>query len=301
MLTPREIIAEAWMITTTQKSLKRWGFFGSFFRLLLDIKLIAYQVYFAYALFIIHKEVGLFDDVSLAYNSLPVWAFVTLLISFGVLLFVEVFIPSLADGAIIGLAAKAHNKEKVSGGFILALYNFFPILAIHEIFVFSGLNLLVTAVSILLRYGSGLKIPLIIVATLLWIVSSILKFFSSFAEPGVVVQKMGIFESIGKSIKLIVSYARHVIFLVLLLLVITIRIAINGIVIILLPGIIFGIGLLLTHIVSPAISYSIAGIIGVVIVFAMAYFLAYLHVFKQTVWTITFMELSKQKELDKIG
>lgn len=301
MLSPREIIAQSWAITTHEKSLKRWGFFGSFFRLLLDIKLIAYQFYFGYAIFIVQREVGLFDDVIWLHAHVPMWAFVTITVAFCLLVFVEIFIPSFADGAIIGLAAKSYHKEPVTGGFILGMYNFFPIFAIHEIFVFSGLNLLVTAISILIRYGVGLKVPLIVVAILLWLISSILRFFASFAEPGVVVQKMGVFESIGKSIKLVVSYLRHIIFLLLLLMIISLRIFINIVIIVLLPGVVFSLGLVLTYVLTPAISYTIAGIVGFGMVLAAAYFFMYLHVFKQTVWTLTFIELSKLRELDKIG
>jgi hypothetical protein len=32
-----------------------------------------------------------------------------------------------------------------------------------------------------------------------------------------------------------------------------------------------------------------------------SYFFGYLHVFQHTVWTITFMELRKHKDLDVIG
>jgi len=301
MLTPREIIAQAWTITTTERALKRWGFFGTFFRLLLDIKLIAYQLYFLYAFVIAGKPVGLFDDVIWAFDHMPFWLFVTVVTTFLVLLFIEFFIPSFADGAIIGLGAKAHNREPVRGGFILAMYNFFPIFAVHEIFVFSGLNLLITASSILLRYGGGLAGFTIVVAVLLWLISSVLKFFASFAEPAIVVQKTGIFNAIARSIKLIFSYPSHVIFLILLLLIISIRVFINTVVAILIPGIVFGIGLTMTFFVNPVISFGISAFIGLILIFITAYFFTYLHVFKQTVWTIMYMELMKQKELDTIG
>ncbi|OGJ60539.1 hypothetical protein A3A67_01045 [Candidatus Peribacteria bacterium RIFCSPLOWO2_01_FULL_51_18] len=300
MLTPREIIAQAWTITTTERSLKRWGFVGSFFRLLLDIKLVAYQIYFSYAFMVAGKEVGLFDDIIWAYDRLPFGLFVTLFVGFILLLGVEFLLPSFTDGAIIGLGAKSHNKEEVKGGFVLGMYNFFPIFTVHEIFVFSGLNLLITAVSILLRYGSGLQGFLIVVAVSLWCVSGILKFFSNFAEPAIVIDKENVFMAIGKSMKLVISYLWHVIFLVMLMLIISIRIFINTVIAVLIPVAVFGIGIVLTYIFTPAVSYTIAGIVGLVLIFIAAYFFTYLHVFKQTVWTILYMELVKEKELDRI-
>ncbi len=300
MLTPREIIAEAWRITTTERTLRAWGFFRTIFALLLDLKLLGYQLYFIYAYFAGH-EVGLLDDWIILYDLVPMWAFVTILVAFIVLLIVELFVPSLGDGAIIGLAAKAYKKEKVEGGFILGLYNYFPILTLHEIFAFSGISIFITACSLILRYTEGLRWGLLVIATLLWIISSILRFFASFSEEGVVIQKLGVFEAAGRSIKLTVSYLSHVVFLALLMMVIGLRVVINVVVIIVLPAVLFGLGTLLTLFLAPSIAWTIIGIVGVVLVFFLAYGLTYLNVFKQTVWTIMFIEMNKQRDLDAIG
>ncbi len=300
MLTPREIIAQSWAVTTTEPSLKRWGFASAYFQILLDLKLLFYQIYFAYAYFS-NKEVGLFDDFIFGYNNLPTPLFITIVTAFIALVIIELFMPSLADGAIIGLTAKAHNKEKVQGGFVMALYNFFPILGVHEVFVFSSVPILISAISIILRYGAGLAPVLLVVAGIVWILSNIIKFFSSFTESGIVVEKLGIFESGAKSVKLIMSYMPHVVFLTLLLIVISIRIIINTIVIVVLPLVVIGIALLLTYFLNAFVSYTIAGIIGLILTFVIAYFFTYLHVFKQAVWTIMYMELIKEKDLDKIG
>ncbi len=300
MLTPREIIAEAWRITTTERTLRAWGFFRTIFALLLDLKLLGYQLYFIYA-YIAGHEVGLLDDWIILYDLVPMWAFVTILVAFILLLIVELFVPSLGDGAIIGLAAKAYKKEKVEGGFILGLYNYFPILTLHEIFAFSGISIFITACSLILRYTEGLRWGLLVIATLLWIISSILRFFASFSEEGVVIQKLGVFEAAGRSIKLTVSYLSHVVFLALLMMVIGLRVVMNVVVIIVLPAVLFGLGTLLTLFLAPAIAWTIIGIVGVVLVFCLAYGLTYLNVFKQTVWTIMFIEMNKQRDLDAIG
>jgi hypothetical protein len=300
MLTPREIIAEAWRITTTERTLRAWGFFRTIFALLLDLKLLGYQLYFIYA-YIAGHEVGLLDDWIILYDLVPMWAFVTILVAFILLLIVELFVPSLGDGAIIGLAAKAYKKEKVEGGFILGLYNYFPILTLHEIFAFSGISIFITACSLILRYTEGLRWGLLAIATLLWIISSILRFFASFSEEGVVIQKLGVFEAAGRSIKLTVSYLSHVVFLALLMMVIGLRVVMNVVVIIVLPAVLFGLGTLLTLFLAPAIAWTIIGIVGVVLVFCLAYGLTYLNVFKQTVWTIMFIEMNKQRDLDAIG
>ncbi len=143
MLTPREIIAQAWAVTTTEPTLKRWGFFGSFFEILLDIKLIVYQIYFIYSYFK-GEGGGLFDIEIYLYHAVPPVTFWTLIGLFLLLVFIELFVPSLSGGAITGLSAKAHNKEPMTGGLVLAMYNFFPILELHGLFIFSSLSILVT-------------------------------------------------------------------------------------------------------------------------------------------------------------
>ncbi len=299
MLTPREIIAQSWTITSSEPSLKRWGYIGSTLRLLLDIKLVSYQIYFLVAYFQ-GKTVGLFDDAIWLYGKVPMEVFVTIVTLFILLLIAELFIPSFTDGAIIGLAAKSHKKDKMNGGFVLALYNFFSIFTVHEIFVFSGVNLLITSISIILRYGEGLTPFLIFMATILWMLSSVLKFFASFAEPAIVIKKAGVFESISQSIKLVFSYPWHIIFLILLLIIISIRIFINVAIIVVIPGLAVGLGVILTTFLSPAISYSIGGALAVILIGVAAYFFTYLHIFKQTVWTVMYMELLNEKDLDTI-
>lgn len=300
MLTPREIIAQAWTITTTERTLKAWGFCGSLLRLLLDVKLVSYQIYFVWAYFK-GMEVGLLDDFIWLNETVSQPVFWTILISFLVLLGMELILPSFVDGAIIGLSAKAKRKEPLQGGLILGLYNFFPLFTLHEIFVFSGVNLLITAVSLVLRYGSGLQSFLIVIAVILWILSSLMKFFASFAEPAIVISKTGVFQSISDSIKLVISYPWHIMFLLLLLLIISVRVFINLALIILIPGLVLGIGISLTYVLTPVISYTIAGIVAVALLGVAAYFFTYLHIFKQTVWTLMYMELVQQKAMDQIG
>ncbi len=299
MLTPREIIAQAWAITTSEPTLRWWGFIGALFEILLDIKLIIYQIYFITTY--LHGEAGGFFDIEIMlYHSMPPILFWALILGFLLLLAIEMFAPSFATGAIIGLSAKAHDKKPLKGGFIMALYNFFPIFAIHEVFIFSTPTILITAISLILRYGESLKIWMLSVAVIIWVLSNIIKFFSSFTESGVVVDKLGVFESGAKSVKLIFSYLPHVMFLLLLLSIITIRIIMNSLIITLIPGIIIGSSVLLTYIVKPSISYVIGGVLGFFVTMIAAYFFAYLHIFKQAVWTIMYIEITKEKELDTI-
>ncbi len=299
-MTPREIIAEAWALTRREKVLRRWGFFSSFFQTLLNIKLIGYQLYFLYS-FTSGKTVGLFDDAIWLYEHVPLWGFITVVAIFIILLCIEFIFPNLAMGAIIGLAAKSHCGEEVKGGFVLALYNFFPILAIHEFLLLSSWTTALSLSSLTARYIPGdVKFVMIMIIIGVWIISNILKFFFSFAQPAVVISRTGIFEAMGQSFKLIVSYLGHVMFLLMLLLVISIRTMLNTVIVILIPGIVVGVGIIFAYFFSFTISAIAAGVTGLGLVYGASYLFGYLQVFQETVWTITYIELKKYKDLDVI-
>lgn len=300
-MTPREIIAQSWAIVTRQPQLRQWAFASSLLETLLRVKLVGYQLYFAYEYFVGGGEAGFFDIEILLYHALPFWLFVAIIIIFLLMVVVEFFFPHLCTGAIIGLSAKAFRKEPVKGGLVLGLYNFFPIFAIHEFLTLGSLSTIVTVCSLILRYMEGPIGTLAITMTIILFVFSLgLKFFFSFAEEAVVTQKLGIFEAIGRSFKLIVSHLGHIVFLLLLLFVISLRIVINAVAVVLIPGIIVGVALLLATILPQAVSYSIAALVGLGLIVGASYLFAYIQAFKLTVWTITYLELIKHKDLDVI-
>lgn len=301
MITPREIIAQAWTITTKEHSLRRWGFTSALFETLRSTELFLYQAYYLYWYFK-GISVGWLSVEVLFFEKLPFWLFLLITVLIGVLLILELFVPTLCTGAIIGLAAKSYRKEEVKGGLILALTNFFPILETHGLFVLSSFGIVFAIWSFILRYGGdpGIKSFAMVLLLILWIIATVFRFFASFTEEGIVIRKMGVFQAIGKSFKLIVSYLSHVMFLVLLLLVISLRIFINAVMIFLLPGIAIGIGFLFALFLPHVLSYTIGACIALLLLFVVSYFVAYLHVFRQTVWTLTYLELSARKELDVI-
>ena len=300
-MTPREIIAEAWAITTRTPQLRRWAFTSSLLETLLSLKLISYQMYFAYEFFFRGGEPGFFDVELMLLRVWPLWAFLTFVTGFILLVVIEFFFPHVCLGAIIGLGAKSYRKEEVKGGLVLGLYNFWSIFAIHEFLTLSGISTIITVSSLIIRYvGGPFRTWSLSMVLFLFLFSMLLKFFFSFAEEAVVTQKISIFAAIGRSFKLIVSHLGHIVFLLLLLFVISLRILINAVMIILIPGIIIGLGILLALFLPPALSYTIAGIVGIGLVVAAAYLFGYILAFKQTVWTITYLELIKEKDLDII-
>lgn len=297
---PRDIIARAWAITKKEAVLRKWGFAGALLKTLLNAKLFLFQAWLIYSYFILKNPIGFFTIEQTLLDHLPLWVAISIITFFFALLFVEWLFPHMAKGAIIGLAAKSYKKEEVKGGLVLGIYNFFPIFALHEMLVLSAITTVITICSLALRYGGGAGPMAVMILVTVWLASNILEFFWIFAEEAVVIKKTGIRGGIHSSFKLVISYLGHVVFLFLLLFVIILRIVANLLMVILIPGIVLGLGWLLATYLPPVVSYSITSIMGLVIIVFASYFFAYLEVFRQTVWTITYMELSAMKDLDII-
>lgn len=301
-MTPREIIAEAWNITTSEPALRRWAYASSLLETLLNLKLLLTQAYFGYVYVFGHGEAGFFDIELWIFRNLPIWASTSILGFFVTLVVVEFFAPHLCLGAIIGLAAKRAKGEKVKGGVVLALYNFFAMFTIHEFLILASVPTAITVISLILRYIEPSLWTFSIGGVLsLFVVGNVQKFLFAFAEEAAVIEKHGIFEAIGRSFKLIISHLPKIMFLYLLLLVISLRIVINAVMVVLIPIIMLAFGFVLTFFFSKAISIVAACAFGVVLTAIASYFLGYILAFKQTVWTLTYLEFMKQKDLDEIA
>lgn len=304
-MTPRDIIAKAWAITKKERKLRRWGYTAAIAETLLNIKLLIYQTWFVIS-YMHGDPIGFFTVEATLMKHVPMWFFVTFIILLIVIIIIEWLYPNFARGAIIGLAAKSYKKEEVKGGLVLAVYNFFPIFAIHEIFFLSRLTVLITICSIVLRYGGGVAPFVIFFLVTFYIFSNIMLFFCIFAEEAVVIcrdednNRIGVGRALKQSLKLVISYLSQIVFLLLLFFMIVLRVVLNAAMVFLIPAIVIGIGLVLAILVGKVIGYTIAIFIGLALVGVASYFFAYLAIFKQTVWTITFMELSKKKDLDVI-
>ncbi|MBU0767066.1 hypothetical protein KKF55_04805 [Patescibacteria group bacterium] len=304
-MTPREIIAKAWAITKKERPIRRWGYAAAIAETLLNIKLLIYQVWFAISYWK-GDPIGFFTVEATLMEHVPFWLFLTFIITLIILLIIEWLLPNLSRGAIIGLAAKSYKGEEVKGGLVLAVYNFFPIFAIHEMFFLGRITVIITISSILLRYGGGVAPFAIGILVIFYILSNIFQFFCIFAEEAVVIcrdednNRIGVGRALKQSLKMVISYLGQIVFLLLLFFVIVLRVVLNVVMVLLIPGIVIGIGFLLALVMPPIVGYSIATVLGLALVGVASYFFAYLAVFKQTVWTLTYLELGKLKELDVI-
>ncbi|MDD3151034.1 MAG: hypothetical protein PHV68_09425 [Candidatus Gastranaerophilales bacterium] len=299
-MNPREIVAKAWTITTREDVLRKWGFASAFCETIIKTQFLVYQGWILYSYIILKNHGEFFGTATKALMDLPIWLTILIATFAGLVMILEWLFPHFAKGAIVGLAAKSYRKEEMKGGLVLAVYNFFPLFAVHQLLFVSSITTAITMCSFLLRYGSVAAIPGVIIVLIAWMISNILEFFWVFSEEAIVLRKVGIGAAIRRSCKLVISYLGHIVFIMLLLFVIMLRIIANLLMVIIIPGAVLGIGFLLALFLPPTISYSLAALLGVGIILAASYLFAYLEIFRQTVWTLTFMELDQLKDLDII-
>ncbi|MDO8469306.1 MAG: hypothetical protein Q7S29_06155 [Candidatus Peribacter sp.] len=298
-MNPREIIAQAWAITLKERQLRQWGFVSALLETLLNTKLLIYQTWFLIS-YIEGNPIGFFADVEWLSARLS-FGWVAAIVSFFlVLIFIEWIFPHFAKGAIVGLAAKSYKNEEVKGGLVLAVYNFFPLFAIHEFFFIGSISMVITLSSIILRYAPEMAPFGIGLLILFFIFSNILRFFYIMSEEAVVIRKLGIGQAMKSSFKLVISYLGHVVFLLILGFLISLRIFANVVMIFLLPAIVIGVVFLFASFLPLTVAIIIGAVLGLIILGFASYLFAYIEVFRQNVWTITYLELSKLKELDVI-
>lgn len=298
-MNPREIIAQAWAITLKERTLRKWGFVSALLETLLNTKLFVYQIWFLIS-YLDGNPISFFADVEWLNEHLPFGWVAGIVSFFLVLIFIEWIFPHFAKGAIIGLAAKSYKREEVKGGLVLGVYNFFPLFAIHEFFFIGNISMVITLGSILLRYAPEMAPFGIGLMLVLFVCTNILRFFFIMSEEGVVIRKLGIGQAMRSSFKLVISYLGHVVFLLILGFLISLRIFLNAVMIFLVPGIVIGLIFLFASFLPLAVAIGIGAAIGLVILGFASYLFAYLEVFRQNVWTLTYLELSKLKELDVI-
>jgi len=244
-MTPRDIIARAWTMTLEEKVLWPWGIVTAFAETLQSVQFISLQSWYFYTFIVKGRRVDFRAVGETIIDTFPMWFVILIGITWLLVWSITKLIPTFSKGAIIGLAAKIHNEQDHRGGLVLALYNFIKIAEFHGMFMLANTSLVLWCSSLAIRWlgDQGSIVATLLALWLLWLLSSFLYLISSFAEEGVVIRKHGVFKAVSESMKLFVSHVGHIVFVMILLLVISIRIFVSAIAFVLLPIIVVGIAL----------------------------------------------------------
>jgi hypothetical protein len=301
----RKIIAEAWLFTQNNKKMILWyAFLPSLITTVSGMLYIVYQ-YYAF------RSSPLFEDWEQSFAMIlvsNVWQIIndnlftlsTLIIIAIIVAVLYILVPPLCQGAIIQLIARKRNGQDVRtrDGIKYGLLNFLPIFEFSWVKKTFSFVSIITSVAFLWRnLGTGAVQAFSPVIIIIAIVAIIMTLLFTYTEFFIVIDNRRVIESIGKSVNLVITHLEATILLSILMLIISIRILIQIFFVLIIPVIIVALIYVLASAMLPGIALVIAGIVGLIMLYIAAYISSIVHVFADSVWTFTFLELTAEEEI----
>lgn len=299
----RAIISEAWLITQENKKLIWWfAFIPSLLTFLVSMVYIVYQgISFWTSPYIrsdatethllstiLEKGVNIFTQNP----SLGVFGIVMI----ALVLLTYLMLPVFTQGALIQLVARKRAGEPISvaRGIGYGFNRFLQLFEYHTFVKTFSLVGIITEASFTFRIFGPEPFKIFGWIFLLFLIIALfLSLLLTYAEYYVVIDKEGVFSSIIKSSGLVIRQWHHTLFMLLLMAVIIVRVGLNVLVAALVPALIFAPIFFFTSITLAKIGVIVGAVAGVIILYFASYFLGVFHVFTTSVWTFTFLDLTK--------
>lgn len=301
----RQIIAESWQATQNSKKLIFWfGFIPSILTTAAGVGTLTYQ-FFAFKnsyLFTDHEKSFLTEVVGFIWdfvNTHLSWT-VPMAIVAAILAIMYLLIPTLAKASAIQAIARRRNGQKAGVGVGLrhGILSFLPLFEYHLLVkTFAFFSILVEMSFVLRNLGTELFQIFLPIFIIFIIISFLLTLLFTYADLYIVIDGIGVFDSIKKSSKLVIMHWKHTFLITLLMLLIGVRIIIQVIMVFLIPILIVLITGYIATVTLPITGVIVGGIVGLVGLIIAAYLNGIVDIFSYTVWTYTFLEVTSEKEL----
>lgn len=298
----RETIKEAWEIAQSEKRLMyTYAFLPALISTVAGTVFIGYQA-ISLKKYFDHERSLIWDVSEMVLNFLQshpsFWAIFIVGVVFLAVLYL--LYPSFCEGAMIQLIARKYNKQEVNmlQGLTFGAKTFFPILEFNGLLSFFGLSALIGYSTLILRtLGPEVLQYAAIFFAFVGILSLVMTFLFTYAQYYIAIDHDGVFSAIGKSTNLVVAHWQSTFLMVLLLLLIGLRILVNILLILVIPGLILLLAGFFASITLNFLGNIIAIIIAITGIFVAGYLGGVLSVFAHAVWTLTFLKLTKDGEL----
>jgi len=307
----KRIIQDAWHFTQNHKRMVKWyALLPAILITITGISFIVYQ-YMAFitsdVLFtgveesffhqIMTVYIGLFDrDTTLGITV------TALLIIAGIL---YLFVPVFCQGALIQLISRHRNGEpvKVRNGISHGFLNFLPLFEYSLILrTFTFTSIFGEAMFILRNFGWGWFEALLVPLILMMCISLLLTLFFTYSEYFMVIDKRKVFASMKASTLLVIKNWEHTLLILLLMAIIGIRILVNVLIVLIIPGVIIGIVAIFVYSAAlMKLGVIVGGLFGIAALYFASYFNAILDVWAKSIWVYSFLELTTQQETDARG
>jgi hypothetical protein len=301
----RKVIVGSWHSTQKSKSLIIWfGFIPALFTTTVGVLYMAYQ-FFAF------KKSYLFEDAESSFFHDVVyfiWDFVKANVSltlpliifaiiFGIFYFL---VPTLARASAIQAIARRKNGQDAGAGTGLrhGVMSFLPLFEYHLLIkTFAFFSIMFEMSFVLRNLGPVIFKMFLPVFIILLFISFMLTLLFTFTDFFIVIDDLGVFESMKKSAKLVIMNWKHTFLMTILMIIIGLRIVIQAVLVFMVPSLIVLITGYITTIALPVTSVIIGGIFGIISLLVAAYLNGIVDIFSYTVWTHTFLELSSEEEV----
>lgn len=299
----RHTIAQAWLFTRENKKMMWWyAFVPSVLTTTVGIFSLLYQ-YFAF------KRSPIFDNApksflnevistTLDFFSAHGDLFVPTLVVGAIVLVLYLLLPTLMQAAMIkAIAQKKRGSElKIVEGFSLGMLSFLPLFEYNLLIkTFSLFSILTETAFIWRNLGSGAMKFLFPIVLLVISVGLVLTLLFTYADFFIVLDKKPILRAMGRSAKLVILSWQHTFLIVILMLIIGLRMVINILAVLLVPALLFFSVGFIASITLSTIGIFIGIVVSAIGLFVASYFSGVLHVFANTVWTFSFLELNEEK------
>ena len=301
----KEIIAESWKYTQSNKKLIIWlGFIPSLLTTTVGIGYIAYQ-FFAFKSSYLFSE----DEHSFLKEIVEfIWGFITEHVSWTLPLVIVAIIfgltyflfPTLAKAAAIQKIARNKNGQpaSVGTGIRYGIMSYLPLFEYHLIIkTFTFFSLMIEMSFVLRNLGPVIFKLLLPIFIIFMIVGFILTLLFTYTDFYIVIDDKGVFESMKKSAKLVIMHWKHTFLITLLMILIGVRIIIQVVIVFLIPALILLITGYIATVALPVTGLLVGSIVGFAALITAAYLNGIVDVFSYTVWTFTFLEVTSEKEL----
>lgn len=223
------------------------------------------------------------------------------LLIFGVVFALFYFLfPTLARASAIQKIARNRNGQQASVGTGLkyGIRSFLPLFEYHMLIKTFAFFSILTEMSFVLRgLGMGFLQLLLPVFLFLMFISLILTLLFTYTDFFIVIDDDGVFESMKKSARLVLTNWKHTFLVSILMILIGVRVIIQAVLVFLVPAIVILITGYIATVALPETGIIIGGAVGLVALVIAAYVNGIVDIFSYSVWTFTFLELTSEEEV----
>lgn len=294
----KKIVYDAWEITKNGKELLKFGFWPSFFGILVGSAYVFYQIDAFMRSQLFHS--GSLINFSQLINTFSAFIqkepdlFIAAIVLLIIVLIGYFFVPIICSGALVHLIAKIHQGEEASHGLTVGLFRFLPL------FEMSAVKSTVKPISfftewsfVIRNLGPGQAMLVTPVLGFLVFVGIIILFLFTLTTQLIVIEKADFGRSIASSVKLVISNIGTTFSLFLIIILIELRVILNVAVILFIPiAALWITGIFAT--IFNALGIALAIAVALILVSLTAYITGTLSVFSHAIWTLAYWDFKEK-------